>query len=47
MKCMRKCCPIGVIIAIWRIHNYRVQPSDKGVQIKRSWAGNGNLFGEE
>lgn len=34
-------------IAIWRIHNYRVQPSDKGVQIKKSWAGNGNLFGEE
>lgn len=27
--------------------NYRVQPSDKGEQIKRSWAGNGNLFGEE
>lgn len=48
MKCMRKCCPIGVIIAIWRIRNYGAQPSDKGLQIKkRSWARNGNLFGEE
>ena len=31
MKCTRKCCPSGVIIAIWGIRNYRVQPSDKGV----------------
>lgn len=35
MKCMRKRCPIGVIIAIWRIRNYRAQPSDKGLQIKK------------
>lgn len=35
MKCMRKCCPIGVIIAIWRIRNYGAQPSDKGLQIKK------------
>lgn len=47
MKCASKRRPIGVIIAIWRIHNYRVQASDKGEQIKRTSAGNGNLFGEE
>lgn len=43
---MKKCSPIGVMIAVWRIHNYSGPLSDTKSGDKKSQAGNGNLFGE-